>query len=104
MTPAPPSSASPSAAVVVVSPDELRDLVRSAVREALAEARTSSGSTSAADEHEREWLDSAGAARLLGVSSRQIAKLAAAGKLPSARVGRLLRFRRADVLSLLAAR
>lgn len=44
-----------------------------------------------------EWLDSAGAAELLGMHRRTVAKLAASGELLSSRIGRLLRFRRADV-------
>jgi len=92
-----------SSAVIVTTPDELRSIVRAAVEEVLA-ARTAA---SAAEPS--EWIDTAVAAALLGVSTRQVAKMAASAKdrpalLASSRVGRLLRFRRADVLAVLDRR
>lgn len=83
-----------SAPVIVVSPDELREIVRSAVREALDDRR----GDDAAD-----WLDTAGAAALLRVHRRTVARLAQHGEIPSSRVGRLLRLRRTDVLAYLTA-
>lgn len=86
--------------MIVTSPDELRAIVRAAVEEALA-TRAANGPPSG------EWIDTGAAAALLGVSTRQVAKLAASSRgrpalLASTRVGRLLRFRRADVLALLS--
>lgn len=78
-----------AAAVVVITPDELERIVESAVRRALADRGRA--------EEPAEWLDSKATARELGVSARQVAKLARAGALPAARVGKLLRFRRRDV-------
>ncbi len=82
-----------SGAVVVVHPDELRALVRDAVREAIADRPAA---TSAA-----EWLDTASAAALLGVNPRTITKRAAAGEIPASRIGKLWRFRRSDLERLL---
>src|SRR5262245_51377200 len=76
--------------VVVVSAEELAALVEAVVRRALDQRASIEAS---------EWVDARGAAALLGVSSRQIAKLAQRGELPCARVGKLLRFRRSDVLA-----
>ena len=83
------------ASVVVVSSDELRALIRAAVDDALA-ARAS-----AANEAPAEWLDARGAAAVLAVHPRTVAKLAKSGELPASRVGKLLRFRRADVAAFL---
>jgi excisionase family DNA binding protein len=74
-----------------MTPEQLRALVVDAVREALA----TRGAEPA------EWLDAKSAAVLLGVHPRTVAKMAKGGELPSSRVGRLLRFRRADVVALL---
>ena len=85
------ASASPTPATVVVMPVEsLRALIVDAVRQALD---TGSG----ADVEAAEFLDSVGAAELLSVTPRFIQALAKQGKLPSNRVGRLLRFRRVDL-------
>lgn len=80
-------------AVVVVSPEQLAALIEAAVRRALDERPPA--------EPAAEWLDSAGAAALLGVSSRSVARLAKSGDLRASSVGRALRFRRADVLAYL---
>ena len=80
-------------AIIVVSPEELRDLVRTAVREALSAGRPAAEPS--------EWLDAAGAAALLGVHRRTVTNLVKRGRLPASRVGRLLRIRRADVLAVL---
>jgi len=90
-----------SQALIVTTPEELARIVREQIDAALA-ARGP-----AANEQPSEWIDTAAAAALLGVSTRQVAKMAASAKerpaaLASSRVGRLLRFRRADVLALLA--
>jgi excisionase family DNA binding protein len=45
-------------------------------------------------------LDVRGAAKLLGCSVPTVDRLVAAGKIPSFKVGRLRRFRRADLMSL----
>lgn len=82
--------------LVVLTPEQLRALVVAAVREAL-EGRAAEPAEPA------EWLDTAGAAELLGVTTRTIRKLASAGKLTASKVGpKLLRFRRADVLAYLS--
>lgn len=80
-----------STAVIVVSTDELRALVRDAVREAL-EGRVAEPAI---------WLDAKGAAELLNVNERTVARLAKRGELAYSRVGKLLRFERAAVVSYL---
>jgi len=92
-----------SSPVIVTTPDELRAIVVAAVGEALAARRAASEAPPS------EWIDTTAAAALLGVSTRQVAKMAATAKdrpaaLASSRIGRLLRFRRADVLALLERR
>jgi excisionase family DNA binding protein len=93
-----------SAPVIVVSPAELAELVRAAVREALDEHGVTAANVAPPP---AEWLDAKGAAKLLGVHVRTVGNLAAPGpngelpKLPSSRVGRLLRFRRTAVLAFL---
>lgn len=86
-------------ALVVVEAGELERMIDAAVRRALDAQRDEPQLAS-------EWIDTAAAAALLGVSTRQVAKLAASARgrpalLASSRIGRLLRFRRADVLALL---
>lgn len=87
---------SAAAAVIVVTPDELRELVRDAVRAELdaREAQESGG----------EYLDAAATAKLLKVNRRTVTKLVSNGTLPAARLGRLYRFRRSDVLAVLGKR
>lgn len=78
-------------AVIVVSPDELRTIVREAVRAELA-----------ARAEPAEWLDAQGAAELLNVHARTVTNLAKRGELRASKVGKkLLRFRRDDVLDYL---
>ena len=84
--------------VIVTTPEELRAIVREAIDEALAVRRPAPSDTPP------EWIDTSVAAALLGVSTRQVAKMAKAGDLPHGNVGRLLRFRRSDVLALLESR
>ena len=81
--------------VIVVSPDDLRMIVKEAVRDALEEHQRRP------DHEPLEWLDTAGAAALLGVHPRTVTKAAKAGELPCARIGKLYRFRRADVIAYL---
>lgn len=83
-----------SAGVILVSPDELEKLVEAALRRVLAERRVDDGC---------DWVDAAGAAAILGVHVRTIGNFAKRRDLPSTRVGRLLRFKRADLLEYLAA-
>lgn len=45
-------------------------------------------------EDEAVWLTAADAAKLLGVSTEQVRRLARQGRLPHAKVGRELRFKR----------
>ena len=71
--------------VVVVSRDELRSIVRDAVREALG------------DRTEREWLTREQAAEHLGVSTKTISHYVERGTLKAHKLGRLLRFRREDL-------
>lgn len=77
---------------VVIPLDELDQRIEAAVRRAI---------DSRPVERPPEWLDTRGAAELLGVTRRQVAKLAEKGAIPSARVGRLLRLKRADVIAYL---
>lgn len=76
--------------VVVLGREELRELVRDAVREALEERPRAP-----------EWIDTAAAAELLQVTPRHVTKLAKSGELPGTQLGKLWRFRRADVEALL---
>ncbi len=80
--------------VVVIDTEELRAIIGTEIRAALAERV---GHAEAAP----EWLDARATADLLKVNPRTVAKLAAAGRLPASRIGRLLRFRRADILAFL---
>lgn len=79
--------------MIVVHPEELRALVRDAVREALADRPAASSAA--------EWLDTESAAALLGVNARTITKRATAGQIPGAKIGKLWRFRRSDLERLL---
>ncbi len=84
-----------SGPVILTTPEELTRIVRDAVREELATRAPSTNDAAS------EWIDTRVAADLLGVSTRQIAKMAKAGTLPHSNVGRLLKFRRSDVLAIL---
>lgn len=80
-------------AVIVTTPEQLRELVRDAVREALSVSR----------EHDRdrepgEWLDTEAAAALLRVHPRTVAKCVTREGLPARKIGRMYRFKRAEVL------
>ena len=80
--------------VVVIDPHEIRSMIATEIRAALAER-----AADAVVVH--DWLDAKGAATLLAVHPRTVAKLAKSGALPASRVGKLLRFRRADVVAFL---
>lgn len=79
--------------VVVIEADELAALIRREVRAALDERQ--------APDEAAPWLDTSAAAALLGVEPRTLQRRAAAGEIPAARVGRVWRFRRADLERLL---
>lgn len=85
--------------LIVMSESAVRALLEDAAERGAARALAKHSPANPA-----EVLDAGEAALLLRVSRRQIAKLAAAGTLPSVRVGRLLRIRRADALALLEQR
>ncbi len=75
--------------LVVLSPDDLRAIVREEIRAALV--------TRQKQEEQGEWLTPDGVARVLGYKRRSIAGLVRRRGLPCVRVGRLLRFRRDEV-------
>ena len=81
-------------AVIVVSPAELARIVREAVREELHGRPVEPG----------EWLDSNGAAKLLQVHRRTVGKLVKNEALPVHRLGKLFRFRRAELVTWLERR
>lgn len=74
--------------------------------ERLVARAVDAGVRSALEQHRSDrgegWLGTAQVAELLHVHPRTVAKLAKAGALPSAKLGKLLRFRRTDVDALLA--
>ncbi len=80
--------------VVTVTVEELEQLVEAVVRRVVAERRPEPGND--------DWLDADGVAEMLHVHPRTIGKLAASGEIPSAHVGKLLRFRRGDLLAYLS--
>lgn len=89
--------------LVQIDTAELASIVRSEVAAALeAHAAAAANGPPPA-----EWLDAKEAARVLGVHPRTVSAMAARrddGSVPrlrSTRIGRLLRFRRADVMGLL---
>ncbi len=73
--------------VLVCTPEELRQLVRDAVR---AELGGAAGAVDVVDKH---------SAAALGLKSRQFVELARRGAFPSYRAGRRVVAKRADVLS-----
>jgi len=77
---------------VVTTPDELRELIREAVRAELAEHRPA----------ESEWVDTKQAAALLGRHEKTVAAMARRGELPAKRLGNQWRLKRADCLAKLA--
>lgn len=84
--------------LVLMEPAELERLIESSVESTVRRLLSSRADAPV------DWIDAGAAAKLLGVNRRTIAKLAKRGDLPSSRLGRLLRFRRADVLGLLEKR
>lgn len=81
-------------AVVLMSPEEVRDLVRTAIREELTSQR----------DPERDVLTAEQVAGMLAVHVKTIAKLVARDGLPARRLGREYRFHRDEVLGWLAER
>lgn len=71
--------------LVVVSRQELHDLIRDAVRDALDSQRPA------------EWLSKAQVAELIGVTTRSVSTYVERDGLPSHRRGGTLRFRRDEV-------
>ncbi len=69
--------------------DQLADLIANRVAEKVA--ATSGGDA---------WLDAKAAAEMLGCSVATIERWTRSGKIPSAKIGRLRRYRRLDLLSL----
>lgn len=76
--------------VVIITPHELRALIRTEVRAALTEG---------IEREAAEWLDTRSAAELLKVHPRTVARMAQRGEVPSSRIGRLLRFERRELLA-----
>lgn len=75
--------------LVVIDKEELRGLIADAVRDALAGREEGELS---------EWLDSHGAAQLLGVHPRSVAAMVRRQGLPCRRIGdRLIRYNRREL-------
>ena len=72
--------------------EQLAELIADKISERLAGQSSQSNADT--------YLDSHGAADLLGCSVPTIERLTKAGKLPSVKLGRLRRYRRSDVLAL----
>ena len=81
-------------AVLVMTPEQVRDLVRAAVREELA----------AHQGPERDVLTTEHVAEMLDVHVRTVTKLVARDGLPAHRLGREYRFNRSEVLAWLEER
>jgi excisionase family DNA binding protein len=81
-------------ALVLMSPEEVRDLVRNAVREELTSHR----------DPERDVLTAEQVADMLAVHIKTVAKLVTRDALPAHRLGREYRFNRNEVLAWLAER
>lgn len=73
-------------AIVVLEVEQLRSLIREAVRAELANVR-----------QPEEWLDVKGAAEYLGLCREYLCKLARRGEIPASRLGRDWRFRRSEL-------
>jgi excisionase family DNA binding protein len=81
-------------AVLVMSPDDIRELVRSVMREELANH----------EKPAREVLTAEHVAEMFEVHVRTVAKLVVRDGLPAHRLGREYRFNRAEVLAWLEER
>jgi excisionase family DNA binding protein len=81
-------------AVLVMSPEAVRELVRSVLREELAFQRDA----------EKDVLTAEQVADLLAVHVKTVAKLVVRDGLPARRLGREYRFNRGEVLEWLAGR
>lgn len=86
--------------VVVLTADELEQLIERAVAAGVRAYEEAHAGERADD----GWLETAEVAELMRLHPRSITKLAKTGELPSARVGKLLRFKRGDVEAFLARR
>jgi excisionase family DNA binding protein len=76
--------------LIVMSREELATLIRSEV--------TSSVRLVLAERVEQsDWMDLDGAAEMLGYTREHVARLAKAGKIPSHRIGKPLRFLRSEL-------
>lgn len=80
---------SEAARVVMMTPDELEQLVRKAVRAELAPVPPPDG--------EPEYLSAKVAAKILGCATRNVHYLVKTGGLPHYKTGRTLRFRRVEI-------
>lgn len=91
-------------AVIVTTPAELAELVEAAVERVLERRGLSAANEPPTPS---DWIDAREAARLLRVHVRTVSNYAAPGpdgappRLPSTNIGRIRRFRRADVIALL---
>ena len=81
------------AKVIMVTPDELEQLVRKAVREAMG-----------APANDAEFIETADVAKLLGVSTKSVSKYVRSEGLPAVKAGAHYRFKRADVVAWLERR
>ena len=79
--------------IVVLQREQLVELIESAVRAALEEATRM----------EPIWLTAKEAAAMLGIHPKTLSRMARRGEIPSARIGRSYRFRRADLSTALEA-
>jgi len=82
-----------SGPLIVTTPEELRELIREAVRAELAE--------SGATDLPSEWVDTATAAEILGRHPKTVARMAKLGQLPAKRLGNQWRYKRVDCLAYL---
>ena len=90
-----------AAKVIMVTPDELEQLVRKAVREAI---RAELGGKVPA-QNTSAWLNTSQAAKLTGLSIRTLQNYVNSNKIPHSRDGREpIRFRRNELEAWVAAR
>ncbi len=82
-----------STPLVVLSPEELRAIVREEIRAAL--------DVQPPRDEPGEWIDAREAAKILNVCAKSVTNMAARGTLRSSRIGRMLRFKRSDVIAML---
>lgn len=82
--------------IVMLTVDELRAIVAEEVARALADRAATSASP--------DWLGPDAAAEIIGVIPRTLARMAHRKEIPASKVGRKLRFRRADLEAWLVRR